>query len=240
MNKPTNKPTPENGCPKCDWTGFYVLDVPREHPQFGQAVPCACEQLRRRRVAWERAQRYSDMTPELRDGMTFDTWDQRRYPGAFRCMRDFAQHPHRGWVVLIGETGAGKTHLMVAAAQALLAQDIPALYINAPDLLAHLRDNFDTPGRRGLRLEYLRDVPVLLLDDYGAESQTKWSDEQFYRMLSYRYQQRLPTVISSNDLLDTWELRLASRAQDRAHSILHEMLDDDYRTSAARAARKGR
>ncbi len=57
---------------------------------------------------------------ELQKGMTFENFDWKRVnllpeqrenlKEAFRLAFDFAKSPE-GWLVLLGETGCGKTHL---------------------------------------------------------------------------------------------------------------------------------
>jgi len=48
-------------------------------------------------------------------------------------------------------------------------------------------------------------IPVLLVDDLGAERYTEWVQEQIVQLLDYRYRNNLSTIITSN--LNLKELR---------------------------------
>ncbi|MBV9358548.1 MAG: ATP-binding protein, partial [Chloroflexi bacterium] len=48
----------------------------------------------------------------------------------------------------------------------------------------------------------VRNAPVLILDDYGAHSSTPWAEEKLFQLLNYRFNDRLPTVITTNLPLD--------------------------------------
>jgi DNA replication protein DnaC len=55
---------------------------------------------------------------------------------------------------------------------------------------------------------------VLVLDDLGAHSSSPWADEKLYQIVSHRYDARLPTVITTGKLLDSFEGRMRSRLSD--------------------------
>ena len=60
-------------------------------------------------------------------------------------------------------------------------------------------------------------MPLLILDDLGAESSTAWADEKLYQIVVHRHELRLPTVITSTFSLDELEEtkpRIASRLTD--------------------------
>ncbi len=111
--------------------------------------------------------------------------------------RDFAAAP-RNWIVFTGPYGCGKTHLAAAIANAVALRAEPVLFIVVPDLLDHLRATFNpnslTPYDR--RFEEIRSCPLLILDDLGTESATPWAEEKLYQLFNYRYNARLPTVIT--------------------------------------------
>ena len=85
-----------------------------------------------------------------------------------------------------------------------------------PDFLDHLRTTFSPQS--GVSYDELfttvRDAPVLVLDDLGAQSTSPWAEEKLYQILSHRYDARKPTVITTSKLIDTFDGRLRSRLQD--------------------------
>ena len=115
----------------------------------------------------------------------------------------FAEKPE-GWLVLVGQVGAGKTHLAAAIKNYRDEHGEPTLFMTVPDLLDYLRATYapssDVTYDRGF--DAVRNAPVLILDDYGAHSSTPWAEEKLFQLLNYRFNDRLPTVITTNLPLD--------------------------------------
>ena len=60
------------------------------------------------------------------------------------------------------------------------------------------------------KYNYVKKVPLLLIDDLGAESVTPWArDEILCPLLQYRMDEKLPTFFTSNLNLETLENHLA-------------------------------
>ena len=66
------------------------------------------------------------------------------------------------------------------------------------------------------RFDRIRTVPVLILDDLGAESGTEWAGEKIFQILNYRTVNQLATVITTNAGLSELDGRIASRLSDPA------------------------
>jgi DNA replication protein DnaC len=71
------------------------------------------------------------------------------------------------------------------------------LFVNVRDLLAELRDSYRT-GVEVTLFTRAMTVPVLALDDLGAERPTSWAVEQLARLVDARYTRLVPTVVTSN------------------------------------------
>ena len=165
------------------------------------------------------------------DGLNLDTAQRASLRGAFLKARDWAESPE-GWFVLMGGTGCGKTHLAAAIGNARLAAGDRVAFVNVPDLLDALR-----PGREGdavALLTTIREVPLLILDDLGAQKSTPWAEEKLYQLLNHRHLARLHTVVTTNQGLGEMEPRIASRLADSDVSRLQEITAPDYRTVGRR------
>jgi DNA replication protein DnaC len=162
---------------------------------------------------------------------------------AFNAALTFARRP-TGWLVIHGPKGNGKSHLAAAISNYLIAQArIPTLFLTAPDLLHALRDEIRRskagygPAGYGPAgdpvgpelLDVVREAPVLVLDDLGAERWTQWSEEQMFLMFDYRYRLELPTVILTNEVLKSFPGRIYSRLGDRQLSRIVYNPAPDYR-----------
>ena len=187
-------------------------------------------------------ERLASDLPELLKGMTFESFDRRGQAvdekaldslrEAYKLARSFAEEPHL-WLVLLGPTGCGKTHLAAAVANHVMARGQPVYFVVVPDLLDHLRSAYspDSKVTYDELFETIRTAPLLILDDLGAHSSTPWAEEKLYQLVNHRYNHRLPTVITTNLTLDELDERLASRLADLKVSTLCPISAPSYRAT---------
>lgn len=136
-------------------------------------------------------------------------------------------------LLIAGPTGTGKTHQAYGAVRALLAAGVRLRWeaTTAADLYAAQRPQQANDAER--QLWTLARCPLLLLDDLGAAKQSPWTEELTYRLVNHRYNQLLPTLITTN--LPVAELRDA--VGDRVASRLAEMTDRVILTGCDRRRR---
>lgn len=228
-------------CPICHGIGYVRYDVPEEHPNFGKAFPCEC---RRARVEAERTeylrrigglQHLADKTFETfnPEGVGLPERQRHNLRWAYETALAYAREP-KGWLVITGGYGCGKTHLAAAVANAQIAVGNRVLFVTVPDLLDYLRASFGpaTSEEEGYndRFSEVREAPLLILDDLGLESPTPWAVEKLYQILNYRYNAKLPTVVTTNCDLDEMEQRFRSRLADPDLVTKVHILAPDYRT----------
>lgn len=106
-----------------------------------------------------------------------------------------------------GPFGVGKTHLMAAMANTFSQKNVPVTLVHFPSFINELKASFDKPGVNLIdQLAIIKKVPILVLDDIGAESLSAWSrDDIFAVILEYRMQNELPTFFTSNFSMDALE-----------------------------------
>ena len=100
-----------------------------------------------------------------------------------------------------------------------------------PDLLDQLRATFDpeTGVAYDERFQQIRNANLLVLDDLGTENSTAWASEKLFQIINHRYNEQLPTVITSNAKLDRIEDRIVSRMLDSRLSRYVFLDAEDYR-----------
>ncbi len=218
-----DEPAPTPACAICGGVGFVRRKVPLGHPEFGRAVPCDCVMQEEADERTARLERYSNLgllrrmtfATVLPQGRSPDPAHQERFRRAFEVARLYAEAPE-GWLVLLGRSGAGKTHLAAAIANRCIERGQPVLFIVVPDLLDHLRAAYrpdaDDPYDR--LFEQVRGAPLLVLDDLGAQAATPWAAEKLYQIVNYRYNAQLPTVFTASVALDGLDERLRTRLSD--------------------------
>jgi DNA replication protein DnaC len=181
-------------------------------------------------------------------GMTFESFDPRGMASdemsleslrnALEFARGFAREPS-GWLVYTGTYGCGKTHLAAAVANACHGSGQTVYFVVVPDLLDHLRATYNPDSRVGYDelFEAIRTAPVLILDDLGAHSSTPWAQEKLFQLINHRYNARLPTVITTNLMVEDLDPRLSSRMLDHRVSSICAILAPAYRLTPQSADR---
>ncbi len=137
--------------------------------------------------------------------------DKSRVP-IIKYFKDFIDNyntanPAKG-VYLTGSFGSGKTYLVAALFNELAKKGVHSALIYYPEFLRSLKASFDTNYNE--QFNYIKKVPLLLLDDIGAENCSNWSrDEVLGPILQYRMDNHLATFFTSNLTLEELENSLA-------------------------------
>ena len=229
---------PAGDCEICGGMGFVIPDVPATDPRFGRAQPCSCRAAEREAARTEMLLRESQLGPLehctfdsfVPDGIGLNQQKKRNLKNAFERCLEYAQEP-RGWLVLKGGYGCGKTHLAAAIANFRLAARKRAMFVSTPDLLDHLRAAYSPNAVLSYdsRFEEVRNAPLLILDDLGTQSNTEWAQEKLYQIFNHRYNAKLPTVITTNLELEAMEIRIRSRIADPTLTQILHILAPDFR-----------
>ena len=181
---------------------------------------------------------------ELQKSMTFGNFDWRRVnlppeqrqnlEQAYYLALDFAKSPD-GWLVFLGVTGCGKTHLAAAIVNYRYQAHQPARFVVVPDFLDHLRSTFSPESKVSYDqlFESVKMAPLLILDDFGEQSTSTWAKEKLYQVINYRYNAQLATVITTRyslqDILEEIESSISSRLVDPKISTPFNIMAPDYR-----------
>ena len=230
--------------------------MPLHDARFGQLQCCDCADSNRVHALRARQQRLltalaSELGPRLASA-TFDTFDTDRRVDdtvtfgratlqaaqqrqslvqALARTRAWAERPV-GWLALLGPTGTGKSHLAAAAATSLAAHGMAVTYASTPMLFSFVRAGLRDYSADA-RLMALADAPVLVLDDLGAEATNDLTAEWLYKLINSRLLHERPTIISSNMLLSSLDLRIADRIEDISQIVY--VIASSYRRERRRA-----
>lgn len=153
---------------------------------------------------------------------------------------DFLSHKEN--VLVFGNPGSGKTHLLCAIAQELVKQDKRVYFNTCAMLLQEL-----LLAKKELRLPRLmkkfRRYDAVIIDDIGYVQQDKEEMEVLFTLLAQRYEQG-SVMITSNLPFSQWEKifkdpMMTAAAVDRIvhHSVIVELNLESYRVSAAKNRR---
>jgi len=212
--------SPASVCPICKGARVVHPLLPSGKPDYSRVVPCRCTKQESDTERKAHLQQYSNLGSLTR--LTFDNLNpqgksenaanQELFSRAYQAARAFADEP-KGWLVLTGPSGCGKTHLAAAIANHCIENNRPVFYITTSDLLDHLRSTFNPSSEVPYDefFEQVRNTPLLILDDLGAQSSTPWAKEKLEQLLNYRYSSQLPTVIVSIVPIEELEERIRTR-----------------------------
>lgn len=109
---------------------------------------------------------------------------------------------------LHGSFGSGKTFILAALLNELaINKKVRTEIIYFPELLRTLKDDWDFFANK---MEYLKSVDILLIDDIGAEKVTEWGrDEVLGTILQARMNDNLCTFFTSNLTIEELERHLS-------------------------------
>jgi DNA replication protein DnaC len=219
--------------------GYVRVELPVEHPDFGKLFRCPQHPGRANDARMEQLRKVGNLGAFV--GKTFTNFEieipyltaqQRRSLGtALQVAQAYSLNPD-GWLLLEGTYGCGKTHLAAAVANARLEREDNVLFITAPDLLDHLRTTYGPTSDIGYdeMFDKMRNVRLMVLDDLGVENPSPWAQEKLFQLLNYRYNQRLPTIITTNTDLDLLDPRIRSRLLDENMINRVRIAAPDFRT----------
>ena len=138
-------------------------------------------------------------------------------------------------ILIIGNTGTGKTYLLNACAN-LCADNsksvmfVTAYTLNGMLLDAHLSDHATNQAI----MDSIVDVDVLVIDDLGTEIVYKnVTAEYFFSLLNERIARKKQTFISTNlilaDIRERYDERIFSRLVDQKTSFIQNLTGSDKR-----------
>lgn len=242
-NEPAFIPPLGPDCPDCGGAGFYKEAVPYGHPNFGKLFPCRCRLQAEARAASARREttlarlrgemgKLADCTFAIEIPQEYSRDERQSLIRARDAATFYAASP-RGWLYLYGPTGAAKSHLAAAVANAHALAGWRVAYASVPALLRFVRAGFKD-NSADERVQALMLVDMLMLDDLGTEYHAPAQDGRIdhanatlFEILDARCNYARPTVITSNMGRRDHEPRLASRIAELTTEIYIDV--PDYR-----------
>jgi len=163
--------------------------------------------------------------------MTFEKWNGE-IPQEIKSLKtDCLKN-----IIITGNNGTGKTHLIVAFAHKLIIEAaMPIKFINSAELFFEIKKTFqnDTETTADDLINLYSGYPILIIDDLGAERISEWVREVLYLIINRRYENVVPTLITTNystkGLYDNFDKKIASRLL--ADAIIVKMTGEDKRIS---------
>nr|WP_309099209.1 ATP-binding protein [Fredinandcohnia onubensis] len=201
---------------------FYAGKVcsPEDSWEWRDTYSKRCDCVVTRKL--EKLMKSSQITEEFRK-LGFQNFRREGKPqiivDAYECALEYFREfktisgDRKNSIALLGQPGAGKTHLLMAISNNLLNKyQIPVQYFPYVEGMDDLRDDFDLLEQK---LNRMKKVNVLFIDDLfkPVNVQTKmgplkkpqaseWELKQMYAVINYRYLNHLPILVSCELTID--------------------------------------
>ena len=205
-------------CPLCQDTG-YVGEVIRERCEcFKQAFYARLYQ--RMGLSESKAQSFDsfDLSIFSDEKLPGKSYSQRELMNVIRqtCQQYAENYPAVPMkdMLLMGQSGLGKTFLMHAMAKALIRRGVNVLILSAYKFLEIARKAYMTGDNRDL--DALMTADVLMIDDMGAEPlMENITIPQWFNLINERQIAGKGTIISTNLMEDNLRNRYTERVASR-------------------------
>ena len=164
---------------------------------------------------------------------SFDTFDLSYYPNkaekngdktireimneVFSFCRQYTENFHLpvNGILMNGGTGLGKTHLSLAVGNEIIKKGYSVIYGSAPDLFRKVeKEHFDKSIDTDT-MQLLQDCDLLIIDDLGAEFESKFYLSVLYDLLNTRMNMGKPIVANTNFTLSELQNRYGGRIVSR-------------------------
>jgi DNA replication protein DnaC len=207
-------------CPLCGGRGWVI----ESDGAAGIARPCSCREQDRVRRLVEAAgipPRYRHCRLSNFQTSSPSPAERTQLQGA----RTLAEHYVEGFLqeggfrqsglLFVGRPGVGKTHLAVGVLVELIERyRVRGRFAEFTSLIHQIQATFDpgSPESKREILDPLMGAELVVLDELGAQQMTPWVRDILYLIINHRYTRQLPTIFTTNYLLEETAKKAAKSA----------------------------
>lgn len=229
-------------CPKCKNRGYTY--EPREnegsHYWGFVSVQCDCMKIRE-----EVSRRQRSGLNKLMQKYTFKTYnaDEPWQREIVKNACDYVRNPD-GWFFVGGQVGSGKTHICTAIVNSLISRGRAARYMIWNEEITNLKQAATDGEKYEGLIRSIQRADILYIDDFFKVAKgygvTASDINTTFKIINYRYNEDLPTIISSelsiSEIIKIDEA-LGSRIAEMAHGRDCYIAKDESKNYRYRAAR---
>ena len=197
-------------CPKCSDTGYHD----------GKRCECMTELLKKLSV--ENINTNTNLQLSTFDTFNLGFYDEKIMKSMQKIYNycvDYARNFEPGKssnIMMYGSTGLGKTHLSLAIGYEVILKGYSVAYDSAINFLRHIEnEHFGRSVSAQDTLENIINADLLIMDDLGAEYESRFYSATIYNIINTRINLSRPTIISTNldftDIEQKYDMRITSR-----------------------------
>lgn len=104
----------------------------------------------------------------------------------------------RNGLIIYGNISYEKTYFGACIANKMIEQNKIVLMEKGSSIIDKIKESFNKEGLSEIEIiELYSNVDMLIIDDFGNENLSKWALEKLYKIISSRYDNELPIVITT-------------------------------------------
>lgn len=131
-------------------------------------------------------------------------------------------------LIIFGNIGYEKTYLAACIANKMIEQNKIALMEKSSSIIDRIKGSFNKEGLSEMEIiELYSNVDMLIIDDFGNENLSKWALEKLYKIISNRYDNELPIVITTRynkeQLIEQLSTENETEIAEEIVEVLNEM-----------------
>lgn len=199
--------TTDYKCNICKDTGMTIKKVIDEETGRQSIISgyCKCRRDKIREKAWIR----SGLNPN-KTNMTLANFrttnatsrDIKRIALEYLKNFDKARDERENSLAMLGQVGAGKSHITIAIGIELIKRDIDVIYMPYVQEIIEIKRNTLDQEYYTRKVNKLKKCDVLLIDDLFKGNITEADKRIIFEIINFRYSNNKPVVISSERDLD--------------------------------------
>ena len=184
-------------CPTCAGAGWIATDATAVR---SPRRPCACRKARARLARLDEARipgRHAAST--IKSFAPYERQLIKVRKHVEDVVFDWRTNEDNRGLVLYGDVGRGKTHLLCAIVRELvLTHGVSARFVEFSHLLADIKTGFDRGEGAGKLIDDLVSVDVLAIDELGKGRNTEFEGTVLDELVSRRYNAARPIFATTN------------------------------------------
>ncbi|OPA77841.1 DNA replication protein [Paenibacillus selenitireducens] len=162
--------------------------------------PCKLQEASMKQLQIQKLIRCHNVKDYIKNSIFDDLDIDQRKAAIVECIRfcnDFKPNETKEGLYLYGSYGVGKSRIAGAIANELAKQGVDVALVYVPDFLEEMKDSI-SDNTVQQKVDALKRVTVLILDDIGAETNSSWTRDGIISAILNDRMEKFTTIYTSN------------------------------------------
>lgn len=124
-------------------------------------------------------------------------------------------------IIIYGNIGYENTHLAASIANKMIENNKIVLMERSSSIIDRIKESFNKNVTTETEIiELYSNVDMLIIDDLGSETISKWALEKLYKIINNRYENELPIVITTRYTKEELMEQIAIESEELAEEFI--------------------